>query len=57
MNPWQIESAMTVFDFVFFVNNLCDELIAENKEKEKSGNDRLTKMLRAMKNVLNGYDI
>ena len=48
---------MTVFDFVFFVNNLCDELIAENKEKEKSGNDRLTKMLRAMKNVLNGYDI
>lgn len=57
MNPWQIESAMTVFDFVFFVNNLCDELIAENKEKEKNGNDRLTRMLRAMKNVLNGYDI
>jgi hypothetical protein len=59
MDPLLYEARSTVFDFMFFINNLIEEINAENKEREKNNrsNDRLVKLLRAMKYTLNNYDL
>lgn len=57
MDPFAFESRFTVFDFTFFINNLVDELNEEAKEREKNDGDKLLKILRIMKNMLNRIEI
>jgi len=57
MDPFAFESRFTVFDFTFFINNLVDELNEEAREREKNDGDKLLKILRIMKNMLNRIEI
>lgn len=57
IDPFDFERRFTVFDFTFFINQLVDELNEENKDREKNDGDKLLKILRIMKNMLNRIEI
>lgn len=57
LDPLAFESRYTVFDYKFFIDRIVDEIIEENKDNEKNGGDKLIKVLKVMKSMLNKIEI
>ena len=57
IDPLGFESRYTVFDFQFFINNLIEEINEEEKEKERNSENKLIKVLRILKNMLNKIEL
>lgn len=52
MNPFEIESKMTLFDFDVWVEGVFNEIKRKNEDERETTGDNVLKSLRVIRNIL-----